>query len=60
YASRTSLTDSAFEVDMDIAQRTGVATTGSLYWGFGMPATGVGGSCAGKVNFTAHSDPNAD
>jgi len=31
----------------------GASSTKNVYWGFGMPSTGVGGSCTGKVNFTA-------
>lgn len=60
YATKTALSDTAAEVDIDIAQRTDTVTTGDLYWGFGMPETGVGGSCTGTVVFTAHSDPNLD
>ncbi len=60
YASRNVLSDTANEVDIDVAQRTDVATTGELYWGFGLPADGVGGSCSGTVVFTAVSDPNLD
>ena len=60
YASRNSLTDTAVEVDMDIAQRTGAVSTGDFYWGFGLPVTGVGGNCTGKVVFTAYADPDGD
>jgi len=53
YASKTALTDTATTVvDFSIAQRTDGATTGDIYWGFGMPANGVGGSCTGTVVFT--------
>ncbi|KPJ55186.1 hypothetical protein AMJ47_01580 [Parcubacteria bacterium DG_72] len=60
YASKTALSDTATEVDMDIAQRTTTVTTGDLYWGFGMPTDGVGGSCTGTVVFTANSDSTLD
>jgi len=60
YATKTALTDTAAEVDTDIAQRTAAVTTGDIYWGFGMPADGVSGSCTGKVVFTAHSDSTLD
>ncbi len=60
YGSRTALSDTAAEQDMDIAQRTDAVTTGALYWGFGLPADGVGGTCSGAVVFTASSDPNLD
>lgn len=60
YSLKTALTDTAVEVDMDIAQRTTAVTTDDAYWGFGLPASGVYGTCSGKVVFTAHSDPNLD
>jgi hypothetical protein len=54
YASKTVLTDTAATVaDFSINQRTDGASTNVLYWGFGMPINGVGGSCAGTVVFTA-------
>ncbi|MBI2410381.1 MAG: LamG domain-containing protein [Candidatus Kerfeldbacteria bacterium] len=56
----TALTGSATEIDLDIAQRTDASTTGTLYWGMGMPTTGVDGSCSGTITFTAVSDPNID
>ena len=53
----TAFTDTAATLDINITQRTddGVETAEDkeIYWGFGLPATGVGGDCAGKVNFTA-------
>ena len=53
YASKTALTDTAATVTaFSVAQRTDGTTTGSLYWGFGMPADGVSGTCAGTVVFT--------
>ena len=56
------LSDTATERDADVVQRTNDASpsTKAAYFGFKMPATGVGGSCSGKVNFTAVSDPNQD
>jgi hypothetical protein len=54
YAAKTALTDTAVTVaDFTIAQRTTTAETGNLYWGFGLPVNGVGGSCSGTVVFTA-------
>jgi len=54
YASKTALTDTAATVtEFSVAQRTDGATTGSIYWGFGMPANGVSGDCSGTVVFTA-------
>ena len=56
----TALSDTAATLQMDIAQRTNdvdeTAEDEEVYWGFGLPADGVGGSCTGKVNFTAISD----
>jgi len=54
YASKTPLTDTAATVaDFSVAQRTTTKTTGKIYWGFGLPLNGVGGSCSGTVVFTA-------
>lgn len=51
---KTALTDTAATVaGFNIAQRTDTSTSGSLYWGFGMPSGGVSGSCTGTVVFTA-------
>jgi hypothetical protein len=53
YASKSALTDTAATIaDFSIAQRTDSSTTGTLYWGFGIPVNGVGGSCTGTVVFT--------
>lgn len=52
WSSKTQLTDTAFtESGFDLVQ--GASSTKDTYWGFGLPSTGVGGSCTGKVNFTA-------
>jgi hypothetical protein len=54
YADKTVLTDTAATItDFTISQRTTTATTGDIYWGFGLPINGVGGSCSGTVVFTA-------
>jgi hypothetical protein len=54
YASKTPLTDTAAPVaDFSVAQRTTTKTTGKIYWGFGLPLNGVGGTCSGTVVFTA-------
>lgn len=52
WASKTQLTDTAATItSFNLA--AGAASTKNTYWGFGLPATGVGGSCSGKVIFTA-------
>ena len=58
YGGGTDLTDSAVELDLDVPQRTNDASpsTKEVYWGFGMPANGVSGSCSGTVVFTAVDD----
>ncbi|MDP3882565.1 MAG: hypothetical protein Q8Q48_00730 [Candidatus Staskawiczbacteria bacterium] len=52
YASKDALTDTAFQLTaFNLAQ--GASSTKDIYWGMGLPASGVGSSCSGKVNFTA-------
>jgi len=52
WSTKTQLTDTAADVSaFNLAK--GASSTKNVYWGFGMPSTGVGGSCTGKVNFTA-------
>jgi hypothetical protein len=53
YASKTALvTDtSPNTATTNIAQ--GASSTGDIYWGMGLPETGVGGTCTGHVVFTA-------
>jgi hypothetical protein len=54
WATKTQLTDTAATITaFDLAKSTGTASTKNIYWGLGLPSTGVGGSCSGKVNFTA-------
>jgi len=54
WSAKTQLTDSAVSlISFNLAK--GAASTKAVYWGFGMPSTGVGGSCTGTVNFTAVS-----
>jgi hypothetical protein len=55
YGSLTgTLTDTAATVaGFSVAKVMGTPTTGPLYWGFAMPASGVAGSCGGVVVFTA-------
>ncbi|KPJ55185.1 hypothetical protein AMJ47_01575 [Parcubacteria bacterium DG_72] len=62
YGTGTDLTDTAVELDLDVPQQTNDATpsTKEVYWGFGMPSTGVGGSCSGTVVFTAVNDIGQD
>ena len=55
YTSKIALSDTAASVaDFDLAK--GAASTKPVYFGLGMPADGVGGSCTGKINFTPVSD----
>ncbi len=55
WSIKTQLTDTAAPIsDFNLAK--GDASTKDVYWGLGFPATGVGGSCTGKVNFTAVSE----
>lgn len=53
YASKTALQSDASPntVSTNIAQ--GASSTGNIYWGMGLPATGVGGSCSGTIVSTA-------
>ena len=52
WATKTQLTDTAATITaFDLAK--GASSTKNIYWGLGLPSTGVGGSCSGKVNFTA-------
>ena len=52
YASKTALTDTAFQLtSFNLAK--GASSTKNIYWGMGVPASGVGTSCTGKVVFTA-------
>jgi len=54
WSAKTQLTDTATTLTtFDLAK--GASSTKNVYWGFGMPSSGVGGSCSGKVNFTAVS-----
>ncbi len=54
WTNKTQLTDTAATLTaFDLAK--GASSTKAVYWGFGMPSTGVGGFCTGKVNFTAVS-----
>lgn len=62
YGTGTNLTDTAVEIDLDVPQQTDDAnpSTKEVYWGFGMPSAGVGGSCSGTVVFTAVNDIGKD
>lgn len=56
WSSKTQLTDTATTLSsFNLAKKTNGASTKDVYWGFGLPATGVGGSCSGTVQFTAVS-----
>lgn len=53
YASKTALvTDTSPDTVVTNIPK-GAAQTDDIYWGMGLPSTGVGGSCSGKVVFTA-------
>jgi len=56
YASKTALVTNATPDTVQTSLAQGAASTDIIYWGMGLPATGVGGSCAGKVVFTATND----
>jgi len=62
YGAGTDLTDSAFELDLDVTQQTNDVSpsTKEVYWGFGLPESGVYGSCGGTVIFTAVNDIGND
>lgn len=54
WSTKTQLTDTPTTLTtFDLAK--GASSTKDVYWGLGMPSTGVGGSCTGYVNFTAVS-----
>jgi len=54
WSTKTQLTDTATTLTtFDLAK--GASSTKNVYWGLGMPSTGAGGSCSGKVNLTAVS-----
>ena len=55
YSLKTILTPTATIVSgFSIPQRTSDPTTDDLYWGFGVPDAGAGGSCEGTVVFTPY------
>lgn len=60
YSAKTSLTDGATELDLDVKQEVGDPSSENVYWGLGMPTQGVSGTCSGMIVFTANSDPNLD
>lgn len=60
YDSKIALTDTATELDLDVAQQTDAPSTKDVYWGLGMPSTGVSGTCTGVIVFTANSDATLD
>ena len=57
-----ALTNTSTELDLDIqyGNETVLRPTKLVYYGFGFPATGIGGSCTGNVVITATSDPSFD
>ncbi len=56
YASKTALVTNATPNTVQTSLAQGAASTDIIYWGMGLPATGVGGTCGGKVVFTAVND----
>ncbi|MBI4147723.1 hypothetical protein HY490_00360 [Candidatus Woesearchaeota archaeon] len=60
--SGVGLSNVTTELDLDVAQGSDstVRPSKPVYFGFGLPSTGVGGSCTGTVVITAVSDPNTD
>ncbi|MFH1722424.1 MAG: hypothetical protein ABH950_07470 [Candidatus Altiarchaeota archaeon] len=56
FGSMTSLTDDSVTLSsFDLAQRTGAVSTKDAYWKIQIPASGVSGSCSGKINVLATS-----
>jgi len=53
YASKTALPSDSSPDTLQTDIAVGAAVTDDIYWGMGLPATGVGGSCTGSVVFTA-------
>ncbi len=54
YADKISISNMASVIEgFTIDKRTDLATEKDLYWGFGLPINGVGGSCKGTIVFTA-------
>jgi hypothetical protein len=53
WATKIGLSATAATVgSFSVAKRTTDSTSASLYWGLGMPLSGVSGSCSGTVVFT--------
>ena len=61
-ADGINMTDTATELNLDVAQGSEAtrAPIEDIAFGFGLPLTGVGGSCSGTVTVTAKSDPHKD
>ena len=60
YGAGTPLTGTPTELDLDVPQRTDAASTATVYWGIGLPSSGVEGVCSGANSAAAVSDPNLD
>jgi len=62
YGSGTDLSNTTTELDLDVVQGndTTQRPTQPIFYGFGLPTTGVGGSCTGTVVITAVSDSGLD
>lgn len=55
----TALANTGGDIDLDLAQRTGAASTKDMYLLLKLPATGVEGVCTNTVTLTAEAE-NAD
>jgi len=53
YASKISLVTDTSPATITTNIVAGTSSTGDIYWGMGLPATGVGGTCSGHIVFTA-------
>ena len=62
YGGGIALTNTTTELDLDIAQGSDSTPrpTKDVRYGFGLPSTGVEGSCTGTLTITAVSDPTTD
>ncbi len=62
YGSGTDLSESNVELDLDSVPGTETDPTPkkTTYYGLGIPAIAVGGSCSGSIIITGQSDPHND
>jgi hypothetical protein len=52
YSSKTSLVTDTSPATVTMNIPAGASSTGTIYWGAGLPSSGVGSSCSGHVVFT--------